>query len=476
MFANLDNWIWMVLLFSACIFVHELGHFLAAAWCGLRAEKFAIGFGPKIWGFTKTWTDRNGRVQQTEFAVCWLPFGGYVVLPQISPMEEEQLAKYDPPLAPVSPWAKIITAVAGPLFNVIFGFMIALVVMVYGIKEDSSLMDLQLGYVPVDSVEAKAGLQTGDTIFAINGKRVHDWEEIQQAVAFSMSHDVTVTVERAGKLQQFSFQPDRHKIYHIRMLGVGPRAVVKVAAVIPGTPAAAAGLKVGDKILELDGMRVLNADHIIDLVGERANVSTALLVQRDNQSMTVSVTPLTEKESGRGKIGFNPSNVGELGTVLTHPNPIKQIKKIVHMMIKTVTALWNSRVTGVTAKDLGGPVMIGRTIWQALDEGIVYALNFLVLLNINLAILNLLPIPVLDGGHILFSLFEVVRRRPISFRIASAIQTTFAVLLISFMLYVTYNDISREVKLRSTRSDKMEFVDPATKNQPIAPATPSTNP
>lgn len=479
MFANIDNWIWMVLLFSACIFVHELGHFLAAAWCGLRAEKFAIGFGPKIWGFTRTWTDRNGTEQKTEFAICWLPFGGYVVLPQISPLDDEQLAKYDPPLKPVSPWAKIVTALAGPMFNVAFGFLIALIVMVKGIPVDRSMMDLEIGYAPSDSVEAQAGLRSGDKIATIDGKPVKDWEDVQMAVAFSLSHDVLVTVQRGEKFEQFRFAPDRHPLWRVRMLQVGPKTSVKVANVIPDTPAAEVGLKVNDKILRVDDIEVMNSDHILDLIGERAGIPTTLLVQRETEQLTFHVTPRVEKESKLGKIGFSPVNSSDLGTVLMHPDPVKQIKKVIHMMVKTFTALWNSRVTGVTVKDLGGPVMIGRTIWQAIDEGIVYALNFLVLLNINLAILNLLPIPVLDGGHIIFALFEWIRRRPMSFRVASAIQTTFAVLLISFMLYITYNDIGREYRLRKSKknSDKMEFIDsPANQSSSTPESTPPAAP
>src|ERR1051326_2165068 len=423
----------ILILFGATIFVHELGHFLFARRYKLRIERFSIGFGPKLWGFTK---------DGVEYRISWFPFGGYVALPQMSPLDEEEQKNLDPPIEPVPPWAKIVVGVAGAAFNIAFAFLLACFIWWVGKPIDSSELDLTIGYLPPDSAEHQAGLRRNDKMIAVNGQPVKDWTDVNQNVAFSHSATVNVEFERDGKLQPpIEFTPERSKIFGVRVLSAEPRSTPIINQIFGGSPAAAAGLEKGDLVLAIDGIRVLSVSHLLELVGERGNKPSEFLVRRGDKEMTLTVTPRQETHSKRAMIGVQPRPFTQKITV--HPGRWKQFKEVILMMANTLDALMHHKQTGVGAKDLSGPLGIGYMLWIQTVLDIRLAIAFTVLLNINLAILNLLPIPVLDGGHIVFALLEWIRRKPLSYKFASATQTAFAVLLVSFILYVTYHDVLR---------------------------------
>lgn len=423
----------VLVLFGATIFVHELGHFLFARRYKLRIEKFSIGFGPKLWGFSK---------DGVEYQISAFPFGGYVALPQMSPLDEEEQKKYDPPLKAAHPWHKIIVAAAGAVFNIIFALLLACVIWWVGKPIDSSELDLTIGYVPHDSAEYEAGLRIGDEIVAVNGEPVKDWSDAHQAVAFSRRPTVTVEFKRNGQLQPpVEFRPAHSKVFGVRLMRVEAQATPIVKSVFANSPAAEGGMERGDLILEVDSTKVLSVSHLLDLIEERGDKPTEFVVERNGQKKTLVITPRLEQNQKRAMIGIQPQPHTHKITV--HPDPWKQFKEVVLLMSKTINALVHHKETGVGAKDLSGPVGIGYMLWVSILSDIRLALSFTVLLNINLAILNLLPVPVLDGGHIMFALFEWIRRRPLSYKFAWATQTAFAILLISFILYVTYHDVLR---------------------------------
>lgn len=459
----------VLILFGATIFVHELGHFLFARRYKLRIERFSIGFGPKLWGFTK---------DGVEYRISAFPFGGYVALPQMSPLEEEEKKKFDPPLEEAKPFHKIVVAMAGAAFNVLFALVLALLLWKIGKPIDASERDLHIGYVPTNSPESKAGLRMQDEIVAINGAVVHDWSDVHQAVAFSRRELIQIDFRREGALQPpVEIKPARSKLFGVRWLEVDPKATPKIERLSKAktpTPAQQAGLKKGDQILEVDGIQVLSVGHFLDLVGERGNKPSQFKIRREGQEMLVAVTPLIEKNTKRAMIGVRPA--AHTNKIPDYPNPWKQFKEVVLMMANTINALVHHKETGVGVKDLSGPVGIGHALWLIIPTDIRLGISFTVLLNINLALINLLPIPVLDGGHIMFALFEWARRKPIAYKFAAATQTAFAVLLIGFILYVTYFDLLRTGLFSRPERSELEFEEPPSTSVPAqgtsAPATP----
>ncbi len=444
MFAQILNIVYVVavvlFLFNLTIFIHELGHYLVGRWRGAKIERFAVWFGPALWSKT---------INGVEFRLGCVPLGGYVAFPQLA-MEAIEGKSETPAeeLPPLKPRDKIPILLAGSVANVLLGLVVACIVWVVGLPRDAESNDLKLAYVSPRSAEYAAGLMTGDEIVSINGKPVRNTDEIRQRVALSLTQGVTVGVKRSGELKSIQVTPETDHMFKIRTLHVEHEGTPVVTGIRLQSPAEKAGFQAGDEIREVDGIPVVSALHLIDLIGARAYKETDVLVSREGNPLHVSVTPKVEIESstGLGAIGIG---LGEKPKndqiVIDHPGPWVQIMKSVFLMLDTVNALVHTKTTGVGVKHLSGPIGIGQVLYYATKTDFRLALGFLVLLNINLAIVNLLPIPVLDGGHIVFSLIESVRRKPLNHKFMEATQTVFMALLLTFMAYVTFNDLSRMV-------------------------------
>ena len=430
----------VILLFGAAIFVHEFGHYWVARRRGLKVLEFAIGFGPKIFGWK-----RNG----IEYSVRWIPAGGYVKLPQMFTSEVLEGGEQHggETLPPVSPLSKILVAFAGPFMNVVFAFAIAAVITVVGlpIPVNPSI----IGYVPPDSEEAKLGIQQGDQIVAIDGKRIKSWDQVQTTVVMARTNVLQVTLERAGQEQTYQLKAHVNELVGLKMLNLDPKEHPVVASVEPGHPAEQAGLKVNDRFQSFAGVPIFSQEQLVDVIGKRAGQTSEAVMERDQKRLTLVVTPKYDPETKRGRIGVRLTTPTIYEVQKPGPSPWAQVSEVWDMMANTFSALFHSKETGVGVKDLSGPVGIITMLAVQVSIDFRLALKFLVLLNINLAILNLLPIPVLDGGHIMMSVIEKIRRRPMSLRFMEYTTTAFAVLLISFMLYVTFFDFHRFTLFRS---------------------------
>jgi regulator of sigma E protease len=459
MIHTIFNWIYIaagvVFLFGAAIFVHEFGHFWVARRCGMKVEAFAIGFGPKIFGWTK---------DGIEYSVRWIPAGGFVKLPQMvtsAAIEGEKKGEDVPPAAPIP---KILVAVAGPIMNVIFAFFVAGVVYYVGspVQVNPSI----IGYLDPNSAEAKLGIQKGDRITAVDGKPVKSWEDVMNDTVLALTNVLPVTIEREGKAgepshsQTYMLKAEANNLLGLKTFNLDPLDHLFIKEVKAGEPADLGKIQVNDEVVEFAGVPVGSQQQFINLVQKRGSQPTPVAVLRDGKPLTLTVTPATDPNTKKSRIGVLFS-FGKDVYVIEHPTPLAQVEDVLDQLYRTVTALVHSRESGVKASDLSGPVGIfgALAIQWATDYRL--ALKFLVLLNINLALLNMLPVPVLDGGHILMALVEGIFRRPLRPVIVEYVTTVCAILIISFMLYVTFFDIKRLPLFRVMFNRETQIEQPA---------------
>ena len=449
----------VVFLFGAAVFVHEFGHFLVARFCGLKIEGFSIGFGPKIFGWK-----RNG----IEYAWRWIPAGGYVKLPQMITSEAIE-GKAEENLPPVSPGAKILVALAGPVMNAVFAFFLA--TLIYFVGLPVLVNPAIVGAIEPGSPEAKLGIEPGDRIVAVNGKPVNSWEDAQMTVAMALTNVLPVTLERAGVRKTYYLTARVNEQLGLKLLDLEPQEHPVVRVVKPNSPAEQAGLKEGDQVLSFSGMPVVGQEQLVHLIQKRPNQPTPMDVRRGQQRITLHVTPTLDPTTKKGHLGV------EIGSDTTStyqvqkpgPPPWVLVGDVCRQTFATLRALLHSKQTGVGVKDLSGPPGILAMLAHELRVDYRLGLKFMVLLNISLAILNLLPLPVLDGGHIAMSLLEKVRGRPLSRRIQEQATTAFALLLISFMLYVSYNDVVRRFPLFQVLFKEKAQIENTSSNSPANP-------
>ncbi len=433
----------VLLLFNLLIFVHELGHFLAARWRGLKIDRFAIWFGKPIW---KT------KINGVEYALGSIPAGGYVSLPQMATMEaiEGKGESSGQPLPPISALDKIIVAFAGPLFSFLLALAFAVVVMIVGRPVSDSEKTTVIGYVMKGGPADEAGLRPGDRILAVDGKPVSKFMGMGDSVTWrivrSEGDTVAVKFVRDGKVQELYPKPSKQptKAWErksLRKIQIGPAHDLVVGDLATNSPAKAAGLQSGDHILSFNGARLYNFQVLEDYAEEHPNEPLKLTAERAGKPFEVTVKPEVPLNSPDGKASLGVVN-WEDKLSLTHPGAFEQVSSSVSAMIETFGALF-AHHSDIKAQHLGGAVKIMDVYYRLFssEQGWRLALWFSVLMNVNLAVLNMLPIPVLDGGHILLAMIEAVRRKPVSARLLSAIQTGCAVLLIGFMLYIAFYDV-----------------------------------
>jgi len=443
-----------LLALNLLIFVHELGHFLAARWRGMKVARFAIWFGKPIW---------CKKINGVEYALGWIPAGGYVSLPQMATMEaiEGKTEEKSEQLPNVSPWDKIIVALAGPLFSFLLAVLFAVVVWQVG-KPVSVGDDVPvLGWVTPDGPAWKAGLRPGDRIIAVNGEPVNHFgppsqESIVWRVITSGGTNISITFTREDKpmdpvtLVPFKRETKWYERRALREISVEPTSEARVGAVITNSPADRAGLKPGDIVQAVDGQKIYSIRAVEYIARQMTNDGARpaiFTVQRGAGEVQVSMLAQRPDSPTNAPMMFGIAWMDSTNRALAKPTPWQQIVDSGKQIFATIGAVI-SKHTDIGAQQLGGAVMIIRVysnFFQS-DDGWRWVLWFSVVLNVNLALLNMLPLPVLDGGHILLSLIEIIRRRAVSPRLLNYIQSGFALLLISFMLWIAFYDIGDWVR------------------------------
>lgn len=460
----------VVLAFNFVILVHEWGHFLAARWRGLKVEKFQIWMGKPIW--KRTW---NG----VQYGLGSIPLGGFVALPQMAPMqaiegETDQNAEAPPPAKPID---KIIVAFAGPLFSAGLALCFAFLVSWVGKPQHPSELTTTIGLISDSGPASRSGLQLGDKILKIDGAEVNGFVgtlgSVQMAVASSERNPIEFVVQRPGVAEPIRIDVDApvgkgkaaeewdEKSWWtrlwgrppFRMVGIGPAVDLAVEKVIENSPAALAGITKGDRIVSAGGQKIYNAGSLFDLAEKHTDQPILLEVQRGDKLLPMTVTPVKPLPEVNGKALPKELNVGMFGiesmgpvnpneVVLWKPNPFQLVYSMAATSLSNIRGLMVPS-SGVKLAHMSGPVGILNVYYTILtgEHALQYLLFFSVLLNIGLAIFNLLPLPVLDGGHITMGILEMVRGKAASLKVMEYLQTACVLLLLSFVCFVTLKDI-----------------------------------
>lgn len=442
----------VILFFNLMIFVHELGHFLAGKWRGAHIDRFQIWFGKPIWSKT---------IGGVTWGLGWLPLGGFVSLPQMEDMQSIE-GKADTPynLKPLKPLDKVIIAAAGPLFSLLLAYAFAVVVWGVG-KPVAELQGTRIGYLTPDSAAAAAGILPGDRVLAIDGQPVSKWtgnmEGVRELVALSEGKTIRFTLARpqANGSEQTLEIESGYKVPPtawwqrgaLRQVGILPAQPTVVGDIIPGSPAQQAGLQKGQTITAVNGTGVYTP-YAVMTVAEKGEPMQLTLRNADGSTSTATLTPSTPtnwqgKEGAHPIMGFNWQNTAA-AIEFEHPTPQAQVSQSLKWMKETLAKVC-APGSNIGMEHMSGPVGIGSYIYQMFQagDGVGWRLVlwFAVVLNVNLAVLNILPLPVVDGGHVVLGIVEMLRGKPVSGKALEWIFSAFVFLLLFFFIFVTLKDV-----------------------------------
>lgn len=473
----------VIMVFNLMIVVHEWGHFIAARWRGLKVEKFQIWFGNPIWKKT-----HNG----VQYGLGWIPAGGFVALPQMAPMDAiEGGGENREELPPLSPLDKIIVAFAGPLFSFLLACFFAVIVWQVGKPEQEGNVTRSIGYVAEGSPAFKAGLLPNDEIISIDGRTVKRFsgivDSVQWLVISSENDPIPFVINRPGKgemtiavkaekpeVEPVSWWKSLFRRPQLRNVGILGKETPMVAKVQPFSPAAEAGVIANDLIMSVDGHALTSTYQLGEYIDKNPNKILAVVLSRKGQEIPISVMPRFPDKRPSAEDWTPKALVGVVWDMegqrkLAHPAPLEQIRDALKTMRETICAIF-SRKSEVSASHLSGPIGIFRVYYTLFESsyGWNLILWFSVVLNVNLAVMNMLPFPVLDGGHITMAIVEWIRRRPINLRVLEVVQTACVLLLLSFMAFVTMKDAGDWFggpKKREDISQQIKFLPPAERAQ-----------
>lgn len=433
------NIIAIIFVFGVLVFIHELGHFLAAKWMGVRVEKFSIGFPPTL--FSK-------KIGETEFQISAIPLGGYVKMAGFldESMDTEITgADYEFSSKPV--WRRIIIISGGVIMNLLLAIV---VLAVLNFSEGEKIIpNTTIDIVGEGGVGEKVGFQKGDKVLQVNGSPVNNWNEVQEIFIDNLNKDVQFMVLRDGTEQTLLYKKEWFASEKGEQLDVAPFIPSKVGEVSPGMPAEEAGLLRGDVIHKIDDHKVTDWQEMTELIRVNPGQEIDIVWQRNGSEMSAKITPQKFEETDGegiiedvGKIGINYYfEQRDIGIVQSIINGVDNTFGLIYLNMR---GLWWVISGTKSAKEIiGGPIMIAKMAGDAAQAGWTYLWYLIAALSSILAFFNILPIPVLDGGHLVFLIIEGIMGKPLSIKVRLKIQQVGMALLLSFIVFILYVDIKR---------------------------------
>ena len=416
------------------VFVHELGHFLAAKRVGIRVLKFQLGFNPTIVSF------RRG---DTEYGIGALPLGGYVKMAGDSP-EEERSGRPDEFLSKTK-WQRFQVLIMGPVMNILLALVLTAVVRYQSTDQPSyENQPPVVGVTLAGSPAARAGIVPGDRIMAVADHRVDTWHQFLLEIGSRPNREITLDVLHGGEAvtkQVTPTVPPGQGRFEVGDIGVLPNVHPHIPNLVPGDPAEKAGVKVGDVVVSIDGEQIVFSSQLRDAIAKHAGRPMSMVVLRHGSPLTISITPVKHGETGWIGVTIQDDIVHTKPTAWEAVQT--SVSENVEFSVLIGQTVWGLVTRQTSPKQLMGPVAIAQMSGESASLGWVALFGFMAMISLNLGLVNLLPIPVLDGGHIFIMLLEGLARRDFSVRVKEKMLLAGFVLILMLMVTVIYNDLTR---------------------------------
>lgn len=422
-----------IIVFGILVFVHEFGHFFMAKLVGIRVEVFSFGYGKRLFGFKKG---------DTDYRVSLIPMGGYVKFPGEDVYEKEQKVKSGDFMA-AKRWQRLLTIVMGPVMNILLAIVLVAAINMVGAPVPVYQSQTPvIGWIEPDSPAEKTDLQIDDEILSIDSQRTKTWSDVEMAVGTKPKRTINLEVKRGGDIFNVELLTEGKTIHEMGYAGFFGKILTEIKMLIPDAPAEKAGLKPGDVILEIDG-RPAYYFQFLEMIQNYPNVELHFRIQRGEEILDIPVTPRLKGDIGeigiRQVIEFKEES---LGFFAAFHQSIKSNVRLTFLVINFIKDL----VTGeATARQLGGPIEIASLSYTALRMGLLAMMGWIALISLQLGIINLFPIPVLDGGQILVISLEGIFRRDFSPKVKQIVMQIGFAMFIVLIVFVILNDVAKRL-------------------------------
>ncbi len=431
-----------IILLGILVFVHELGHFCVAKFCGVKVLKFSLGFGPRL--VSRQWGE-------TEYMICAIPLGGYVQMlgegggeqgeDAEIPAEEEHRS-----FSKQSLLRRMAIVAAGPIMNLALPFMVLPLAFLVGINLPAYLDEPPcVGYVIPDSEAEQAGFLQGDCITAISGQEVLTWTDTGPALVNSAGEPIAFKFSRDHESAEITFDAENGALEGLQSIGLLPGQDAVVGALAPAMPAVEAGIQEGDRILSVGDRKIVSWYELKGAIQEIGGRPVTLIIERDYKELPIKIVPRKIDGNDDYLIGVSPQQKTIFKSFSLGESIKAGAERSIQLIDLTLVFIQKLFAGHVSTSNIGGPITVVQIAGQAAQTDLSAILSVLAFLSIQLGILNLLPIPILDGGHLFFYAFEMVFRRPLSLRAREWAQQLGLILLIMLMVLAFYNDIVRMI-------------------------------